>query len=101
MIISVLTIRLTPFLHGDLVLNKDQQISLSIGSTLKVDEATTASGATRTNEMMVRGTNYSSYKGDSCRFYLAESALPNAGLGVYTVIDLQEGEFTQPLSDLW
>mgnify|MGYP005840583093 CR=1 FL=1 len=34
-----------------------------------------------------------------CRYYLAESSIPKAGLGVYTAIDIPEGDMAQPGPD--
>lgn len=36
----------------------------------------------------------------NCRFYLAESAIPRSGLGIYTAIDLQKGEEAQSMPDV-
>jgi hypothetical protein len=35
-----------------------------------------------------------------CRFYLAESAVPHGGFGLYTAIDIKEGEFAQSMPDI-
>jgi len=35
-----------------------------------------------------------------CRFYLAESAIPHSGLGLFTAIDIQEGEQAQSMPDI-
>jgi hypothetical protein len=35
-----------------------------------------------------------------CRFFLAESAIPRAGLGVFTAVSIKEGEAAQPYPDL-
>ena len=36
----------------------------------------------------------------SCGFFMAESSLPRAGLGVYTALPLAKGDFAQPSHDL-
>lgn len=36
----------------------------------------------------------------SCRFFLAESAIPHGGLGLYTAIDIKKGDFAQSMADL-
>lgn len=38
---------------------------------------------------------------DQCRFYLAESAIPQSGLGVFTAVDLKKGDEAQSLPDIW
>ena len=35
-----------------------------------------------------------------CDFYMAESSLPGAGLGVFTAVPLSKGDFAQPSHDL-
>jgi hypothetical protein len=35
-----------------------------------------------------------------CRYYLAESAIPHGGLGLYTAIDLTEGQEAQSMPDI-
>jgi len=35
-----------------------------------------------------------------CRYFLAESAIPQGGLGLFTAVDIQEGELAQPMSDI-
>jgi len=35
-----------------------------------------------------------------CRYFLAESAIPRGGLGLFTAIDIREGELAQPMHDI-
>jgi hypothetical protein len=35
-----------------------------------------------------------------CRFYLAESAIPNSGLGLYSAIDIPKGSMAQSMEDI-
>ena len=35
-----------------------------------------------------------------CRFFLAESAIPNGGLGIYTAIDIEKGHEAQSMKDV-
>ena len=35
-----------------------------------------------------------------CRFYLAESAIPRSGLGLFTAVDLQKGDEAQSMPDI-
>jgi SET domain len=41
-----------------------------------------------------------SYSHEQCRYYLGESAIPKGGLGLYTVIDLKEGDEAQSMGDI-
>jgi hypothetical protein len=44
--------------------------------------------------------NYESTNDEQCRFYIAESALPKSGLGVFTTIPLAKGEMSQSMPDI-
>lgn len=37
---------------------------------------------------------------DQCRFYLAESAIPQSGLGLFTAVDLKTGDEAQSMPDI-
>lgn len=39
-------------------------------------------------------------KSDTCRFYLAESAIPHSGWGLFTAVDLKQGDLGQPFADI-
>lgn len=36
---------------------------------------------------------------DTCHYYLAESSIPKAGFGIYTVVDIKEGDPLQQVAD--
>jgi SET domain len=40
------------------------------------------------------------YSDDQCRFYLAESAIPQGGLGLFTTIDIAQGNEAQSMADI-
>lgn len=44
--------------------------------------------------------NYDSTNDEQCRFYIAESALPKSGLGVFTTIPLNKGDMSQSMPDI-
>jgi hypothetical protein len=44
--------------------------------------------------------NYESTNDEQCRFYIAESALPHSGLGVFTTIPLAKGDMSQSMPDI-
>jgi hypothetical protein len=37
---------------------------------------------------------------EACRYYLAESAIPQGGWGLYTAVDVANGEEAQPMPDI-
>jgi len=68
-------------------------------------ETKTERGAPTKAEVVVpflRGNLQEETESDTsrCRFYLAESALPKAGLGVFTAIDIVKGGETDPMPDI-
>jgi hypothetical protein len=54
--------------------------------------------STSTSSSSLRGE--SSFQDDQCRFYLAESAIPRSGLGLFTAIDLEPGQQAQSMADI-
>ena len=44
--------------------------------------------------------HYESTNDAQCRFYIAESALPHSGLGVFTTIPLAKGDMSQSMPDI-
>lgn len=51
---------------------------------------------------MTRGSNQLAidHAQDQCRFFLAESAIPRSGLGIFTAIDIAKGEQAQSMPDI-
>lgn len=45
-------------------------------------------------------TNKNQNDNDQCRFYLAESAIPQSGLGLFTAVDLKPGDEAQSMADV-
>jgi SET domain len=52
------------------------------------------------NESLKLLRGHASTTDDQCRFYLAESAIPQSGLGLFTAVDLQEGDQAQSMPDI-
>ncbi len=51
---------------------------------------------------MTRGRNQQAMElaQQQCRFFLAESAIPRSGLGIFTAVDIAKGEQTQSMPDI-
>jgi hypothetical protein len=54
----------------------------------------------RADGMIETGYYYDSTNDAQCRFYLAESAIPQSGLGIYTTVDIATGDRTQSMADI-
>jgi hypothetical protein len=50
--------------------------------------------------MVATGGYYDSTNDAQCRFYLAESAIPQSGLGIFTTVDIATGDRTQSMADI-
>jgi hypothetical protein len=51
------------------------------------------------SSLLALSSPVASVEADTCQFYLAESSIPNAGFGIYTVKSIEKGQFIQPSSD--
>jgi hypothetical protein len=59
------------------------------------------SNSNREDGIMVATSGYYDSTNDAqCRFYLAESAIPQSGLGIYTTVDIATGDRTQSMADI-
>lgn len=54
----------------------------------------------KNSSLLSRNNNQNENEMDQCRFYLAESAIPRSGLGLFTAIELHKGDTAQSMSDI-
>jgi len=92
----VLTVRTTFFLGDDDV----GSLWTSSRSTSIVLPPTNSFPSRNSVNSLRASHTGSKYQDDQCRFYLAESAIPFGGLGVFTAVGLHPGD-TVGIEDIW